>query len=534
MPSIYQPRWPRASPLWQLVHHGWDQFLANYESKHRKDLGPLHPAATATVESFLRCGDLASGFTRLQCPDCGHERLLAFTCKGRHFCPSCHQRRVRSISDWIATAVCHEVPHRQFVFTIPRVLRGIFRKRRKLLIHLFHTATATLQDAFRNRLNLPVGKLGAIAAVHTFGDYLIFHPHLHVLAANGLFTPDGRFHCMPAEDLAPAIELFRHRFLHALREAKLISPKKLADLLSWKHSGFHIHDGGEKPVAAHDSAGRKRLAEYLLRHPFSLQKITWNETTKTVIYRSKRHHNTKRNFEIFKAPDFIAAALLHLPPKGQQTVRYYGTYSNKTRGQTPPIPDRIIRPPEPSPPNLESPISNPPSQILLIPASPKQSAREMRPLWRDLILQVWGGDPLQCPCCKGTMKPVRKVIRREEIQFFLRLHGLWEGIIHLPRPPPPPFDIEKRRRLVGVLDGGVAGARRVSPPAGWANQTMEPIEPPWQAIKEWIPDEEPDLDWFNRPRNPPNPDPDGIDQRPQWRASEVKLDDGRILVLESS
>jgi hypothetical protein len=89
-------------------------------------------------------------------------------------------------------------------------------------------------------------------------------PHTHGLAANGLFTPDGRFHpaaAGPAEDLAPAIELFRHRFLHALREAKLISPQKLADLLSWKHSGFHIHDGGEKPVAAHDSAGRKRLAE---------------------------------------------------------------------------------------------------------------------------------------------------------------------------------------------------------------------------------------------------------------------------------
>jgi hypothetical protein len=64
-------------------------------------------------------------------------------------------------------------------------------------------------------------------------------------------------------------------------------------------------------------------------------------------------------------------------------------------------------------------------------------------------------------CCKGTMKPVRKVIHREEIEFFLRLHGLWEGIVMLPCPPPPPFDIH----------------------------TMEPIEPPWQAIKESIPDD---------------------------------------------
>jgi hypothetical protein len=101
------------------------------------------------------------------------------------------------------------------------------------------------------------------------------------------------------------------------------------------------------------------------------------------------------------------------------------------------------------------------------------------------------------------MRPVRTFIRPEEIQFFLCLHGLWEGIIQLPRPPPPPFDID----------------------------TMEPIEPPWQAIKEWIPDDEPDLDWFNRPRNPANPDPDGLDQRPSWRPREVLLEDGRILVL---
>ena len=287
---------------------------------------------------------------------------------------------------------------------------------------------------------------------------------------------------------------------HTLREAKLISPGKLADLLSWKHSGFHIHDGGEKPVAAHDSAGRKRLAEYLLRHPFSLQKITWNASTQTVIYRSKRHYNTKRNFEIFKAPDFIAAALLHLPPKGQQTVRYYGTYSNKTRGQQSLIPDRII----PASKNQQSEINNHQSEILLIPAPPTQSARSMRPLWRDLILKVWGADPLQCPCCKAPMKLIGAIKRPEQIEFFLRLHGLWEGIIQLPRPPPPPFDIE----------------------------TMEPIEPPWQAIKEWIPDDEPDLDWFNRPRNSSDPDPDWFDQIQTWQAPEIHLDDGRILVLE--
>jgi hypothetical protein len=61
---------------------------------------------------------------------------------------------------------------------------------------------------------------------------------------------------------------------------------------------------------------------------------------------------------------------------------------------------------------------------------------------------------------------------------------------------------------------------------------MELIEPPWQAIREWIPDDEPDLVWFNRPRNPNEPDPDWFDQTQAWKASEIHLDDGRILVLE--
>jgi hypothetical protein len=61
---------------------------------------------------------------------------------------------------------------------------------------------------------------------------------------------------------------------------------------------------------------------------------------------------------------------------------------------------------------------------------------------------------------------------------------------------------------------------------------MEPVEPPWQAIKEWIPDDEPDLTWFNQPRKTSEPDPDWFDQSPAWQAPEVPLGDGRTLILE--
>ena len=58
------------------------------------------------------------------------------------------------------------------------------------------------------------------------------------------------------------------------------------------------------------------------------------------------------------------------------------------------------------------------------------------------------------------------------------------------------------------------------------------VSPSLASLEEWIPDDEPDLTWFNQPRKPLEHDPDWSDQSPQWKAPEVPLDDGRILVLE--
>lgn len=492
MPSIYRPRRPRASPLWQIVHHEWGNFRAQYESTYRKVYGPLRRDAISVVDQFYRCGDLAAGFTRLQCPDCGHEKLLAFSCKTRHFCPSCHQRRVRQTGDWIAQAVCFDVPHRQFVFTMPRPLRGIFRKRRKLLHLLFKASIECLRDWMRLRLDLPDGQLAAIAAVQTFGDYLVFHPHLHVLAAAGLVDREGRFHLMPVESIEPLAELFRHRFIEMLHREKLISEKKVHQLLDWKHSGFSL-DAGDKPIAADDVEGRRRLAEYLLRAPFSLEKITWNETTGKVIYRSSRSWRTKRNYQVYTGTDFLAAAVQHIPPRGQQTIRYYGLYSNKRRGM-----DARLGRPRPvmrADGDGMSPGSAAPDQPMLfvLPPPSAKSARALRPLWRDLIMRIWGEDPLVCPCCKGTMVVKGTLIRREEVEFFLRLHGLWEGVIGLPPPPRPPYDIE----------------------------TMEPLDVP------------PELRWIDRPDPPSHEWWSGAEDEEAWQAPELPLGDGRVLVLDA-
>lgn len=113
----------------------------------------------------------------------------------------------------------------------------------------------------RARLDLPEGRLAAVASVQTFGDYLNFHPHLHVLAACGLVDRVGRFHLLPVDNIEPLAELFRHRFIAALNRERFISEKKTRQILAWTQSGFSL-DAGEKPVASHDVEGRRRLAEW--------------------------------------------------------------------------------------------------------------------------------------------------------------------------------------------------------------------------------------------------------------------------------
>lgn len=88
--SVYRPRRPRASPLWQIIHHGWDDFQSDYKQCYRKKHGPLRSDAIEVVEKFYGCGDLAQVFTRLHCKDCGHEKLLASTCKVRSHCEGIH------------------------------------------------------------------------------------------------------------------------------------------------------------------------------------------------------------------------------------------------------------------------------------------------------------------------------------------------------------------------------------------------------------------------------------------------------------
>ena len=116
--GIYRPRSPQKSPFYQCIADHFEEFVQVYDERFEREYGFWRPVILEVIQKFLECGDLTHGFARIRCDHCGRELLLAFSCKGRSFCPSCHMKRVLQFSDWLTTEVLEDVIHQQYVLTI--------------------------------------------------------------------------------------------------------------------------------------------------------------------------------------------------------------------------------------------------------------------------------------------------------------------------------------------------------------------------------------------------------------------------------
>jgi len=139
--------------------------------------------------------------------------------------------------------------------------------------------------------------------VQTFGDLVNFNPHLHVLAADGAFLPGGRFVARPPVPASLLAEGVRRAVLDFLVKNEALSEELRARMLGWRHGGFSVHN--EVSVAAEDAEGRKTLAGYMLRAPLSVQKMTYDAASGTVIYRSRMHAGLKRNFQVMPGAEWL-------------------------------------------------------------------------------------------------------------------------------------------------------------------------------------------------------------------------------------
>ncbi len=179
---------------------------------------PLH--VEAAFREYLKCGLLCHGFARAYCAGCGHDFLVAFSCKGRDICPSCSTRRMVETAAHMVDDVLPRVQFRQWVLSVPKRVRW----------HMNHKPAGS--------------RFGAVVFVHRFGSYLNSHIHYHVLVTDGVFSAgqegEAEFH--------PALDLDGDDFL-------AVQAKMRKRGLRWLHRHGHLDDLAVHTMDNADHAG---------------------------------------------------------------------------------------------------------------------------------------------------------------------------------------------------------------------------------------------------------------------------------------
>ncbi len=401
----YRRRKPEYSPYYQCIEDYYEEFKRSYDRNFSQKYGYLRPHIEKVIYQYLDCGILHNGFARLKCRGCGHEKLLAFSCKRRHFCPSCHAKRCVEFGEWLCSNVLKKVPHRHFVFSIPKILRIYFLFNRNLLKELSRISWEVIKDYYKSTCRKDGGSPAAVAVIQTFGDYLSFNPHMHVLAADGCFS-EGFFYVPSINiDTASIEKLFIHRIFKMLLRKGLITERVIELISSWAHTGFGVYCG--KMMNPKDAKSTENLARYIIRASFSQERMKYYPDKAKVTYKSKYGKDVKE----FSCLERMAALVCHIPDRGGQTLRYYGHYSNVTRGR------------------LKKEKVEPEFHII-----EDESPGRLNRSWARLIQKIYEVDPLLCPRCGKKMKIIAFIEDYKIVKKILDYLRIYE--FERKRPPP--------------------------------------------------------------------------------------------------
>jgi hypothetical protein len=143
----------------------------------------------AEFDAFLECGILAHGFLRLRCGDCGHDKLLAFSCKRRGFCPSCGARRMSQTAAHLVDHVIPHVPVRQWVLSLPIPLRVLLAAQYELVTPALQVVQRVVERHLLGHTGLESdeGQSGAVTLIQRFGSAANLNIHLHCLVLDGVY-----------------------------------------------------------------------------------------------------------------------------------------------------------------------------------------------------------------------------------------------------------------------------------------------------------------------------------------------------------
>ncbi len=305
-------------------------------------------------------------------------------------------------------------------FVNEQVLRLYFLHHRELLGGLARAAWETVLELMCTAVDDVTFRPGMIAFVQTSGDLGNWQPHTHAMVLRGGWTADGEWAPVPFMDEHSAELLLRHKVMRLLQDEGLLSEERTELQLSWHHTGFSVNN--RVYVEPEDQTAVERLARHIMRPPISLDRMSWDGEGE-VRYRRKGGHEDPAlhldPVETFDPSEFLARVIMHIPEPRRHLVRYYGWYSNVSRGR------RRLR--EEAAESACSPgEGHSPSTRAKKDQGP--AARALRRSWAKLIKRIYEVDPLVCPSCGAEMKVIAFINEHKVADKILRHLKPTEGM----------------------------------------------------------------------------------------------------------
>ena len=306
-----------------------------------------HPASfeqRRVLRDLMVCRTAALGGHLRQCQACGHEQIAYNSCRNRH-CPKCQARKQ---ADWLKAQCANllEVPYYHIVFTLPDGLGPLALQNKRVLYGLlFRAASETLSTIARDAKHLGA-KIGFTAVLHTWGQTLLHHPHLHcVVPAGGLSADEQRWIAAREHFFLPVrvlSRLFRGKYLAYLRQAyrdgHLVLAgqlKHLAEPRAWRALLEPIGKIDWVVYAKAPFGSAEQVLKYLARYTHRVaisnrRLVSLNNAQVAFAYKDYRRGQREHVMRL-EAVEFMRRFLLHVLPKGFVRIRHYGLLSNRSR-----------------------------------------------------------------------------------------------------------------------------------------------------------------------------------------------------------
>lgn len=457
----YERHRPETTLLYQIIQEHWPRFQAELGSQGKH----LPKFITQEFEEYLKCGRLEHGFLRVQCESCRHEKLVAFSCKRRGFCPSCGARRMADSAAHLVDEVLPEKPIRQWVLSVPFQLRFLFATQPQVMSKVLAIVHRVISTFLIKRAGLMVksgAQTGAVTLIQRFGSALNLNLHYHMLYLDGVYSKSAVFYPVKSptvQDLEKVTQKVAERVSRYLEKAGYLVRETEADYLDLypeeedamagivgasisyrlafgpnagkkaltlqtlpsiddsgpgdeqvsKRAGFSLHAG----VACKADQRKKleHLCRYITRPAIAEQRLSL-ASNGNVNVELKSPYSDGTTHVVLGPLEFIGRLVSLVPRPRVNLTRFHGVFSSNSKLRKRIIPEKSVQ------------------------ESSEAKANRYGMSWAKRLKRVFSIEIDKCEKCGGRVKVIASIEEPEVIKKILKHLGLDEAIGLHNRSPP--------------------------------------------------------------------------------------------------